>query len=355
MTDVMLPGRLGVPEMTLADDPRVDPRLGARAAALGIGGHGDQPPFDGSAPLEALREFISAAEQGFTELFATQFVDLTPVEGVERSEQTITGTDGQEIALAIHRPAGAAGDRPGVLHLHGGGMAIQSMRDAQFVYWRDRLAAAGLVVVGVEFRNAGGALGPHPFPTGLDDCTAALDWVHAHRRELGISKLVVSGESGGGNLTLATAIRANHEGRLGAIDGIYAQCPFISGTWDDPPPELPSLVENDDYFIGTTIMSIMAAAYDPDRTQRTNPLVWPYHASADDLRGFPPTVVSVNQLDPLRDEGLAFARKLADAGVTVASRTVNGTCHAGDLLFPGQIPEVFAATVRDLVGFANSL
>jgi acetyl esterase/lipase len=86
-------------------------------------------------------------------------------------------------------------------------MVILAASSPSFVRWREALAASGLVVVGVEFRNGGGRLGPHPFPAGLDDCTSALQWVHVHRGELGISKIVVSGESGGGNLSLATAIQ----------------------------------------------------------------------------------------------------------------------------------------------------
>ena len=78
-------------------------------------------------------------------------------------------------------------------------------------------------------------------------------------------------------------------------------------------------------------------------------------AGADDLAGLPPHVISVNQLDPLRDEGLAYFRKLLDAGVSVVSRTVNGTCHAGDLIFAAAMPDVFAATIRDIKGFADSL
>ena len=61
---------------------------------------------------------------------------------------------------------------------------------------------------------------------------------------------MVSGESGGGNLTLATALKAKREGRLDRIDGVYAQCPYISGLYATQPPELPSLTENDEYFLG---------------------------------------------------------------------------------------------------------
>ena len=355
MSDIALPGRLGDPNRTLGTDPRTDPRIVAALAPFGMDGHGEPPPFDASAPRDAILEFCGAGEEGFTAVFAALYDGLDPVDGVERSEETITGVDGNEIRLFVHRPAGHTGDAPGVLHIHGGGMAILSADALQYHRWRDELAALGAVVVGVEFRNAAGALGPHPFPAGLNDCSSALDWMHEHRADLGIRSIVVSGESGGGNLTLATSLKAKQEGRLDRIDGVYAQCPYISGLYASQPPELTSMHENDEYFLGCKMMGVMAASYTTAAEDATNPLAWPYHVAAAELTGMPPHIISVNELDPLRDEGLAYYRKLVAAGVPVASRTVNGTSHAGDVIFRAQMPEVYAASARDLIGFAASL
>ncbi len=75
-------------------------------------------------------------------------------------------------------------------------MVILTAADANYSRWRSELAATGLVVVGVEFRNAAGALGNHPFPAGLHDCADAAKWIASSREALGISTLIMSGESG---------------------------------------------------------------------------------------------------------------------------------------------------------------
>ncbi len=349
-THLTAPGRLGDPDRSLATDPRADPRLVAALAPFGMDGHGEPPPVDASSPYEELLAFCDEAEPGFQGLFAALYDGLPPVDGVERSEAVVTGRDGNEVRLHVHRPSGSTSG-PGILHLHGGGMAILTAADGPYVRWRDELAARGAIVVGVEFRNSAGALGPHPFPAGLNDCASALEWMHEHRAELGLSSLVVSGESGGGNLTLATALLAKREGRLDQIDGVYAQCPYVSGLYAERPAALASLAENDEYFIGCTLLGALAATYTP-HGDAADPLAWPYHATTDDLAGLPPHVVSVNELDPLRDEGLAYYRKLLAAGVPVAGRTVNGTSHGADVIFRGQLPDVYAASARDLVGFA---
>ena len=348
-----LPGRLGSPEMILRDEPRVDPRLVAALAPFELDGAAQPAPFGDDAPLEAKLAFCTAAEEGFEGLFVAMAADIPVVEGVESHTETIIGVDGNEIKLYVHRPSGGDGPLPGILHIHGGGMTILAGAGPIYVRWRDSLAATGMVVVGVEFRNAAGALGPHPFPAGLNDCASALQWMSDNKERLGVSKIIVSGESGGGNLTLATTLKAKQDGRLAQIAGVYAQCPYISNDYANKTSGLPSLFENDTYFLNCAMMGVLSSVY--DGVGSTNPLAWPYHATVADLEGLPPHVISVNELDPLRDEGLAYYRKLMAAGVCVVSRTVNGTTHGGDVMFQAALPDVCAATIRDIHRFANSV
>lgn len=341
--------------MTLRDDPRADPRMIAAMEPFGLSDPPAPAPVGSDSGIEELLEYVAAAEEGFEALFGAVVAGMPEVAGVERSVEVIRGADGNDITLYLHRPAGSAGRLPGVLHLHGGGMVMLEAAGPAYIRWRDSLAAAGLVVVGAEFRNGAGKHGPYAYPAGLNDCASALRWVADQREALGISKLVVSGESGGGNLTLATVLRAKRDGLVGEIAGVYAMCPYISNAWASPPAELASLFENDGYFLEVAMMGALAKAYDPSGEHAHDPLAWPLHAAPVDLAGLPPHVISVNQLDPLRDEGLAYARKLLDAGVAVVSRTVNGTCHAGDVIFAAAMPDVYQATVRDIKGFADSL
>jgi acetyl esterase len=282
-----------------------------------------------------------------------------PEADVERRTETIEGGDGNPVTLHISRPHGATGPLPGVLHLHGGGMVILQAEGPMYCRIRDELATTGLVVVGVEFRNGAGLLGAHPFPAGLDDCMSALHWMHEHRDALGVSSITVAGESGGGNLTLATALRAKRDGGLHMIDGVYAMVPYISGGygWDRERKlrELPSMVENDGHYLDCAMMDMLVAVYDPTGENAENPLCWPYFATEDDVRGLPPHVISVNELDPLRDEGIAYHRLLQRAGVPVVGRVNLGLTHAAEMSFRAAVPEAYRATVRDIRGFAGSL
>lgn len=84
----------------------------------------------------------------------------------------------------------------------------------------------------------------------------------------------------------------------------------------------------------------------------TNPLAWPLYAEAADLAGLPPTVISVNECDPLRDEGVLLGRKMVDAGVDATTINVMGTCHGADTICRGPIMDT---TIRNIAAFAKSL
>jgi acetyl esterase len=353
IVDVKLPGRLGDPTMELRTDPRSDPRMVAAFAPFGLDVQAEDLPVDRQSPLEQLLAVAAAAEQAFDAVFGALLEGIPRTQGIETRTLSITGVDGNDITLYLHRPIGMAGPLPGLLHLHGGGMAILQAGADSAAIWRTALAARGCVVVGVEFRNSAGVLGPHPFPAGLNDCTSALEWMHGQREGLGLTSIVVTGESGGGNLSLATALKAKRVGRLDRIDGVYAQVPFIYGGYDAPNPALPSLVENEGYFIGPSVLTLMAALYDPNGEHTTDPLAWPYYAAADDLAGLPPHVVTTDELDPLRDEGLAYLRALQQAGVRATGHTFNGVGHAGEQIAAAAVPELMDRALRDIADFAR--
>ena len=354
MSDTHLPGRLGNDEATLATDERADPRIralfaGAETLIPGLA------PMAPDASYEDCLAYCLATEEAADGQNEALRANLPRFDGVASATETIRGVDGNEIPLFMDRPAAGSGPRPCIVHLHGGGMVIGGAEDPLTVAWRKSFADRGLVVVGVQFRNGGGRLGNHPFPAGLSDCASAVAWVHANRERLGVSTIVVSGESGGGNLSLATALKANREGWIDCIDGVYALCPYISGMYANPPAGLPSLRENDGYAgMFCSMMAGLARVYDLGGAPRSDPLAWPLHATADDLDGLPPHIVSVNELDPLRDEGLAYYRKLAAAGIPAVARTVHGTNHGADMMLD-LVPEIANETLRSVVGFAQSL
>merc|ERR1712070_22133 len=98
------------------------------------------------------------------------------------------------------------------------------------------------------------------------------------------------------------------------VQGVYSMCPYIAGPADYHAKSTISMLENQGYFTSTEQLAILAKIYVREGDDATDPLAWPRYASIDDLRGLPPHCISVNELDPLRDEGLDFFHKLVAAG-----------------------------------------
>jgi acetyl esterase len=129
----------------------------------------------------------------------------------------------------------------------------------------------------------------------------------------------------------------------------------MSGRWYEQPDELPSLKENDGYFLTREVMGLAGSVYDPTGRHSKDGACYAGWATDEELNGLPPHVISVNEVDPLRDEGLLYYRRLVRAGVPAVGRVVAGTGHGCDLLLGGYMPEIFNATIRDVSGFAKSL
>ncbi|MGK5111758.1 alpha/beta hydrolase fold domain-containing protein [Geodermatophilus sp. CPCC 205506] len=354
-------GRLADTGIDLWSDPRLHPRLRAALAAFGLDGHAAPPPFDRGAAPDAVAEFVGQSHAAFEGLYAAlpnEWPGETP-SGVAHRIETVRGVDGNEIPLHVRRPAGTEEPLPCTVYIHGGGMTILDAHNRVHRQWSEDLAASGMVVVTVGFRNAWTPEGAHPFPAGLDDCSTALDWIHEHREQLGVTSIVLQGESGGANLALATALKAKRDGRLDRFDGVYAMVPYISGGygWDHGRKlrELPSMVENDGHYLNCAMMDLLVAVYDPTGENAENPLCWPYFATEADVEGLPPHVITVNELDPLRDEGIAYFRTLQRAGVPVVGRVNLGLTHAADMSFRQAVVEAYKGAVRDIRGFAGSL
>lgn len=354
--DVVLPGRLGNPDLTMIEDPRLDPRVRRALAGAPPGGPAAAlPRVTLESSYEQCLDWVSAMERMLMSQDAAAVAAMPAFDDVAERKEAIPGDDGGDIDLYLDMPKDGGAKLPCVVHIHGGGMAFTTATRPAAVRWRKTLARQGMLVVGVEFRNAGGVLGNHPFPGGLNDCARAVQWVHANRDSLAVSSMVVAGESGGGNLAVATAVKANLEGWVEAIDGVFAMAPMILGFYRSVPPELLSWRENQGYQGTYEMMRAMTKVYDPQDSHETNPMAWPFHATVNDLKGMPPHIITNYELDLIRDDGAVFARKLLEAGVPAVSRTIDGAVHVPEIAMPDLVPDLARDTVQSLVGFANSL
>jgi acetyl esterase len=280
--------------------------------------------------------------------------EISPSAGLRISvHEALSRPDGNTIKLRVIRPDG---DEivPCVYYIHGGGMTSLSAFHGNYRGWGKMIASFGVAVVMVEFRNAvyeSQSPGVVPFPGGLNDCLSGLRWTIESSETLRIDprRVIVAGESGGGNLTLATGLSLKRSGELSLVAGLYALCPYINGSWPDD--RYPSSRENNGILLNLH-NNRGAMGYGIEALRDKNPLAWPGFATVDDVTGFPPTVISVNECDPLRDEGIAFYRLLLKAGVAARGRLVLGTSHGAEI-FPTITPDISRDTASDLARFAK--
>ena len=330
-------------------DPRIDPRLKAAMGSFPTQAREDAESREALLAEANTPEAVAAAAAVKSSMDALDSEEIAPSRGlVSETHQFVSSPDGNTIQVLLIRPD-VAEPQPGVVYFHGGGMQTQSCFDGIYRAWGRTIAAQGVAVAMVDFRNclvASSAPEVAPFPAGLDDCVSGVRWVSANASDLGIdpSRVVVAGDSGGGNLTLATGMRLRQDGDLGLVRGLYAMCPYIAGLW--PQDRFPSSIENNGLLVDLH-NNRPAMAYGIEELERRNPLAWPAFATEEDVRGFPPTVISVNECDPLRDEGIEFYRTLLRAGVPALCRQLMGTIHATEI-FQMACPDISRETAASI-------
>jgi acetyl esterase/lipase len=240
-------------------------------------------------------------------------------------EQIVQGPGG-DLRLRIYRPTGD-GPFPLLAFFHGSGFVLCSL-DTHDGMCRNLCAGAGCVVVSVDYR-----LSPeHKYPGGLNDCVFATRWIaeHAGALEGDASRLAVGGDSAGGNLAAATALRLRDQGGPPLVGQL-----LIYPVTDYHTPGTPSYRQNaDGYGLTRDTMVWFWDHYLTDPSEANNPYVSPLRAV--ELGNLPAALVLTAEYDPLRDEGEAYAKKLRTAGTAVTISRWDGMNH-GFLFWVGRV------------------
>jgi acetyl esterase/lipase len=339
----------------ISTDPRIDPRIKAV-----FGSWPQQPLPDVASREEMLEQANSATAQAKREMMRPLFESadnesIAPSAGLKISHHEFTSApDGNTAKIQFIRPDNSD-ILPCVYYIHGGGMQFMSCYDGNYRAWGKIIAAQGVAVAMVDFRNAivpSSVPEVAPFPAGLNDCVSGLNWLVEQATQLAIDsqQIIVAGESGGGNLSIATALKLKQLDKLNLIQGVFALCPYIAGSW--PQDKYPSSIENNGILIDLH-NNQGAMGYGYPQFKNKNPLAWPSFATEADVKGMVPTFISVNECDPLRDEGIEFYRLLLRAGVRARCREVKGTIHGTEVL-PMACPDISRETAAQIAYFCRN-
>jgi len=288
----------------------------------------DQRERDNVPPLYTM----SLAEARAADLASIRESGGEPEPVHEVVDLTVDGPGG-ELPVRLYRQSGER-PAPALLYFFGGGWVLGTIDTADGVARALANASGAMVVV------AGYRLAPeHPFPAAIDDCYAATRWVAEHADEIGVdsSRMAVGGDSAGGNLAAAVSLRARAEGP--ALVGQVLVYPNTDQLADDE-----SIRTADDPFLFNRYsVAWYRQHYLADPADAADPLASPLRAES--LAGLPPALVITAEYDPLRDQGEAYARRLAESGVPVELSRYPGMAH-GFFTMAGTHPASRAAIAQ---------
>jgi acetyl esterase len=296
------------PMLDAAEDPAIDRRTRAFLREL----NKDSSAF-WELPGEAPRRIVTGLQ------------DQTPVDvsGIEIAGRELT-VDGRTITLYVVRPEGVTGTLPVFMFFHGAVWIAGNFENHKRLV-RDLVVGSGAVAVFPEYTPVPEAR----YPVQIEQAHAASVWVSQNGDELGVdsSKLAVTGNSVGGNMAAAVTLMAHDRG---APNVVYQQLlwPALSADLDTASYQ----AFGEGRFLPKAFMQYGWDQYAPDAATREERYAVPLTATAEQLRGLPPTLIQTAENDVLRDEGEAYARLLDEAGVDVTNVRYNGAIHDFALL-----------------------
>ncbi|MDT0401397.1 MULTISPECIES: alpha/beta hydrolase [Streptomyces] len=269
-------------------------------------------------------------------------VQAQPVEKPDVDEKWLTVPAGAgDVRVRVVRPAGSTGVLPVILYVHGGGWILGNAGTHDRLV-RELAVGAKAALVFVEYDRSPEA----KYPVALEQAYATARWitVHGAEEDLDASRLVVAGDSVGGNMAAALTHLAKQRGDVTFLhQSLYypvtdaAQDTGSYRTFADGP------------HLTAKAMEWFWDAYTTDPAERARITVSPLRATPDDLRGLPPAFVVVDENDVLRDEGEAYARKLLEAGVPTTSIRYNATLHDFMMLNPVRGTQASTAAIEQAV------
>ncbi len=309
-----------------AQDPRWDPEMLAFSTMMEEEG-ARHPPITMALPLDQARAI-------------TERLNIPLCEGgpaMTESRDAWLPIRGRRLQCRLHRPTEAP-SLPTLVYIHGGGWVWSSI-DTHDRLMREYAGGSGWAVVGPDY-----ALSPEaPFPQALEECAAVVRWIARHGTGWGLdpARIVLGGDSAGANLAAATALLLRETDPGLRLSGLLLNYGVFDHRLDTP--SYGEFAEG--YFLTRDKMRFYWDCYCPRPADRLNPLASPLRA---DLRGLPPTLLHIAELDVLASENLAMADRLRAADVDLTTETFPGTAHG----FLRALPHVTAARRAAAAGAA---
>lgn len=293
-----------------------------------------EPLIENFPPIVLTDDFLPIVRNAMAENM--QLVDSLP-EGVERIEKMIPGPEGAaDVRVLVYRPANGSGEHAAYLHIHGGGyvLGMPEMGDVRNISLVDAL---NCVIVSVDYRLAP----EHAFPAPLEDCYAALGWMHRNALELGIdaNRIALGGESAGGGLAAGLALLARDRGEFSVLFQLLVY-PMIDDRTVTRIEAAPNPLVGE--FVWTNNSNRYGWAAYLGRDPGADGV--PAHAAparAADLNGLPPTFLCVGTLDLFLGENIDYVSRLIQAAVPTEFRIYPGAPHGFQVASNARVSQDF--------------